>query len=168
MTVTIRSESPPDIPGIHALIQAAFLEMPYAAHTEHLIVDALRDANALTLSLVAEDRGAVVGHVALSPVTVSDGAQGWYGLGPISVSPERHRQGIGSMLMLAAIRHLKEMDAAGCVLAGDPAYYGRFGFAHQGDLSFPALPAEFFLVNAFTQSVPRGVVAFHPAFDVKG
>ncbi len=168
MTITIRQESPADAQAIHALTKAAFLNAPHAVHTEHFIVDALRDAGALTLSLVAEDGGVVVGHVAISPVTLSSGTPGWYGLGPISVAPERHGQGIGSQLMLSALQQLKDMGAAGCVLAGDPAYYGRFGFAHQSNLVFPDLPPEFFLIVAFSEPVPQGVVRFHSAFDAKG
>lgn len=168
MTITIRKESPADSEAIHALTKAAFLNAPYAAHTEHFIVDALRNAGALTLSLVAEDDAAVVGHVAISPVTLSNDTPGWYGLGPISVVPERHGQGIGSQLMLSALQQLKDTGAAGCVLAGDPAYYVRFGFVHQSDLVFPDLPSEFFLIISFSGSVPKGIVKFHAAFDTKG
>ena len=167
MTLTIRPESSPDIPAIHALTKAAFLDMPYAAHTEQLIVDALRDADALTISLVAEDEGRVVGHVAISPITISSGTTGWYGLGPISVLPGRQRQGIGSKLMLSALQQLKDRGAAGCVLAGDQNYYGRFGFANQRNLAYPALPPEFFLTLSFSQHVPHGTVNFHAAFDTR-
>lgn len=64
-------------------------------HTEQLVVAALRQAGALSLSLVAEDAGVLVGHVAASPVSLSDGTPNWYGIGPISVMPAQQRQGIG-------------------------------------------------------------------------
>lgn len=168
MPCTIRPEQRQDRTAIHALTQAAFLHAPHAAHTEHFIVDALRAAGALHLSLVAEDEGVLVGHVAVSPVCISSGAAGWYGLGPISVAPGRQRQGIGSALMRAALGQLTTAGAGGCVLAGNPHYYGRFGFVHQNHLVYPGLPAEFFLVHALAQTVPDGVVQFHAAFSARG
>jgi putative acetyltransferase len=99
MKPLIRQENPADIPSIHALTKAAFLNAPHTAHAEQFIVDALRAAKALSASLVADDNGNVVGHVAISPVSIPDNTQGWYGLGPVSVSPALQRQGIGSRLM---------------------------------------------------------------------
>lgn len=131
-------------------------------------MDALRDAGALFVSLVAEDGGVVVGHVALSPVSLSDGAPGWYGLGPLSVAPGRQRQGIGSHLVRAALRQLKAKGASGCMLVGDPAYYGRFGFGHQHRLVYPDLPPEYFQVIAFSGPAPQGVAGFHEAFGAEG
>jgi putative acetyltransferase len=87
--VTVRSEARADAPAIRALTIAAFRDAPHTGHDEQHIVDELRRAGALTISLVAEDRGVVVGHVAVSPVSISDASAGWYGLGPISVQPER-------------------------------------------------------------------------------
>lgn len=168
MPLTVRQESSSDIPAIHALIKAAFLNAPHTAHTEHFIVDALREARALSISLVAEDDGVVVGHVAVSPISISSGTSDWYGLGPIAVSPDRQGQGIGSRLMRAALQELEEKGASGCVLVGDPAYYCRFGFKHQDSLVYPDLPPEYFQVIAFSHPVPQGVATFHRAFDVKG
>ncbi len=167
MPLIIRQELPSDISAIHALTKAAFLHAPHAAHTEHFIVDALRDANALFISLVAENDGAILGHVAISPVSISSGVPDWYALGPLSVSPEYQRQGIGSKLVFDVLRQLKEKGAAGCVLVGEPAYYARFGFTQQNSLAYPDLPSEYFQVISFSQSVPQGIVRFHEAFDVK-
>lgn len=168
VSIIIRSELPSDIAAIHSLTKEAFLNAPYAAHTEHFIVDALRDAGALTLSLVAEEDGSVVGHVAVSPISISGKNLGWHGLGPISVAPEHQKKGIGSGLVHAALQRLKEKKSAGCVLAGDPAYYNRFGFVHQSSIIFPDVPAEFFLVNPFSEIVPQGIAKFHEAFATKG
>lgn len=164
----IRAESPSDAPRIHALTQAAFLKAAHAAHTEHFIVDALRSAGALSVSLVVDDDGVLVGHVAASPVTVSDGARGWYGIGPLSVVPERQRQGVGSALMVEALRQLEARGASGCVLVGSPAYYARFGFSHPQGLGLPDIPPEYFLARPLGQLVPQGAVTFHAAFQVKG
>ncbi|GEM_PF-799366 len=114
----IRSERPGEGDAIHALTRAAFVDAPHSSHTEQYIVDALRRAGALAVSLVAEDADGIVGHVALSKVQLSDGSPGWYGLGPISVAPGRQGQGVGSALMRAAVEALRARGAAGCVLLG--------------------------------------------------
>ena len=108
MNCTIRPEIREDRAVIHALTEAAFREAPHSSHTEQFIVDALRSRGELSLSLVAEKDGQVVGHVALSPVTVSDGSTGWFGLGPISVLPGWQGQGVGAALMHAALEALRE------------------------------------------------------------
>lgn len=163
----IRPESPGDVETIHALTAAAFLDAPHSSHTEHLVVDALRAAERLTLSLVDERDGELVGHVAVSPVDVSDGTRNWFGLGPISVLPAWQGKGVGSGLMHAAIRRLRELDAGGCVLLGDPAFYGRFGFQAEPGLLLPGVPPEYFQALALHGAVPHGAVAYHEAFDVR-
>ena len=137
MNITIRNEEVSDIQSIHKLTVAAFLEAPHTDHTEQFIVDALRKSGSLSISLIAEEAGNVVGHVAVSPVSISDGTTRWYGLGPISVSPNEQGKGIGSALMEAAILSLKELNADGCVLLGDPNYYKRFGFSLMNGLELP-------------------------------
>lgn len=168
MNPVIRQESPSDAAAIHAVTAAAFLNAPHTAQTEQFIVEALRKAGALTISLVAEQGEEVVGHVALSPVSISDGSTGWYGLGPISVKPELQGKGIGSLLMQAALRLLRERGASGCVLVGDPSYYARFGFKPEPSLVLPDVPPEYFQALSFGPSLPRGVVTFHEAFSARG
>jgi putative acetyltransferase len=90
---------------------------------------------------------------------------GWYGLGPISVRPELQGRGIGSLLMQAALRIMRERGAAGCVLLGDPAYYSRFGFKPESGLVLPDVPPEYFQAIAFGASLPCGIVAYHEAFN---
>jgi len=135
MPVQIRPESPADAPAIFAVTEAAFRTAAHSAGTEQFIVNALRRAGALAISLAAELDGSVIGHVAVSPVTVSDGAPGWYGLGPISVLPQHQRSGVGSQLMRAALQALRDRGAAGCLLVGDPGYYRRFGFEAATELT---------------------------------
>lgn len=168
MKTAIRNESSTDDAAIHALTIAAFHDAPHAAHTEQFIVRALRKAGALSISLVADHGGEVVGHVALSPVQISDGSEGWYGLGPISVKPELQKRGIGSLLMQAAIDVLRKRGAAGCVLVGDPAYYSRFGFKPEPRLVLPEVPPEYFQALTLGPSLPTGVVTFHEAFMAQG
>ncbi len=167
MPVSIRPESVTDALAIEALTTAAFLEAPHTSHTEQHIVAALRRAAQLSVSLVAEDAadGSIVGHVAVSPVTLSDGSRHWYGLGPISVDPAWQSRGIGTRLMHAALEALQARGAAGCVLLGEPAFYGRFGFAAVPGLELPGVPPEYFQALAWRGPAPAATVAYHAAFD---
>lgn len=167
LSISIRKEQAGDVQSIHEVTIAAFLDAPHTDHTEQFIVKALRESGALSISLVAEDLGEIVGHVALSPVVISDGAEGWYGLGPISVSPNSQGKGIGSMLMNAAIQQLKNIRAKGCVLLGDPSYYQRFGFKPEEGLRLPAVPAEYFQALVLRGDLPQGDVSYHASFSAK-
>ena len=167
MSLNIRQELPSDVAAIHDLTRAAFLNATHTTHTEQYIVDALRKAGALPISLVAEQAGEIVGHVAVSPVSISDRSADWYGLGPISVRPELQRKGIGSLLMQAALRRLRERGSAGCVLVGDPSYYSRFGFKAEASLVLADVPPEYFQALPFGPSLPSGMVTFHEAFRAR-
>lgn len=168
MSVTIRKELPSDVAAIDSLIVSAFLHAPHTSHTEQFIVKALREAKQLSVSLVAEEKGDLVGHVAVSPVSISDGTKPWYGLGPISVAPECQRQGVGSVLMQKVLTELRKLDAAGCVVLGEPQYYCRFGFKSDPELVLPGVPPEYFHAKAFGTGVPVGTVSYHAAFKVQG
>jgi putative acetyltransferase len=165
MNIEIRNETAADVQAIEAVTTAAFLNAPHASHTEQFIVSALRQAGKLTLSLVADAEGAAVGHVAVSPVCIADGASGWFGLGPLSVMPKHQRRGVGSRLMREALCLLREQRAAGCVVLGEPGYYGRFGFQVDPKLVLPGVPPEYFQAISFDSSRPQGIVSFHSAFD---
>ena len=88
----IRNETSSDSEAISKVTTAAFKNLAISNHTEQYIISALRESKALTISLVAEIDGQVVGHIAFSPVTISDGTIGWYGLGPVSVLPEYQKK----------------------------------------------------------------------------
>jgi putative acetyltransferase len=164
MQIEIRCEAPADVPAIEAVTISAFLNAPHSSHTEQCIVSALREAGQLMVSLVAIAGTDVVGHVAVSPVSISEGAPGWCGLGPISVLPPYQRRGVGARLMREALRILREKGAAGCVVLGEPAFYGRFGFRADPALVLPGVPPEYFQIVSFGSSRPRGVVSYHAAF----
>ncbi|HRA22088.1 MAG TPA: N-acetyltransferase [Usitatibacteraceae bacterium] len=168
MNITIRPERPGDESAITEVTRLAFESHFFSHQTEHFIICALRADHALSVSLVAEDAGRVVGHVALSPVTISDGATGWFGLGPISVEPGLQRRGIGRALMEKCLAELREIGANGCVLAGDPAFYIRFGFANNPALVLEGVPQEYFLALSLGTSSAHGNVEFHPAFQARG
>lgn len=161
----ISSETPHDRDAIFTVTQAPFKDHPHSQQTEGHIVDALRRAGALTLSLVARQDEHVVGHIAFSPVLISDGSTRWYGLGPVSVAPACQRQGIGAALIREGLARLYAMGAAGCVVMGEPAYYTRFGFAADPALTYPGVPPEFFMALAF-DGPASGKVAYHAAFYV--
>ncbi len=163
----IRPESPTDVDAITAVTLAAFATLEISQHTEQFIVRALRAAGALTVSLVAELDGQVVGHVAFSPVTLSDGTPDWYGLGPVSVLPVHQRQGIGKALIRVGLARLQAMGARGCCLVGHPDYYRKFGFRNPDQLSHPGVPPEYFLALSIDGHWPQGTVEFHPAFGAR-
>ena len=161
----IRNENPDDHVTISQVIEQAFEKQPYSSHTEQFIVAALRKANALTISLVAVLNQHIVGHVAISPVQISSGAPGWYGLGPVAVLPEWQLQGIGSALIQSALVQLKAHAAKGCVVLGDPDFYAEFGFKAVPDLILANVPAEYFQALSFDGKFPQGTVAYHEAFN---
>ena len=162
--MNIRDETNADIDAITGVTITAFSTLEISNHTEQFIIEALRASNALTISLVAEVDGRVVGHIAFSPVTVSDGSPGWYGLGPVSVLPAYQRKGIGKALTRAGLDRLKGLKAHGCCLVGHPEYYKRFGFDNVSDLVVEGVPPEVFLTLSCDGSSPSGTVTFHDGF----
>ena len=162
--IEIRPESERDAEAIGQLIQLAFTGMPYADGNEAELVVALRAQDALSVSLVADREGAVVGQVVFSPARASDGGEGWFALGPVAVLPEFQGRGIGSALIRAGLRDITEMGASGCILTGNPAYYSRFGFELSPESAPPGEPAEFFMVKLLRGDVPVGSIYFHEAF----
>jgi putative acetyltransferase len=168
MNFTIRAETDDDIPKITALTQVAFKDHIYSSHTEHLIINALRKANALSISLVAESENQLLGHIAFSPIEISDGSKSWFGLGPISVAPHSQNKGIGSALIRSGLRALRIQEAKGCVVLGEPEYYNRFGFRNIKAIALANTPPEYFMVLPFNTSPVRGLVAYHKAFSVQG
>jgi putative acetyltransferase len=181
MVIEIRNEIAADAPAIEAVIIAAFRNALHSGNNEQIIVRALREARQLTVSLVAVAKdlavtknnavaeqdaitGGVIGHVAVSPVSVSTGTPGWCGLGPLSVLPEYQRRGVGTRLMREALRILRDEGTAGCVVLGEPTYYRRFGFLADPALVFPGVPPQYFQALSFGSSKARGVVSYHAAF----
>ena len=148
------------------VITSAFLEAEHSDRNEAKIVERLRDAAALTVSLVATDVDRIIGHVAFSPVTVDGRSDGWFGLGPVAVVPDRQGHGIGSALIEAGLDQLRVRGSRGCVVLGEPAYYGRFGFVHDANLSLAGVPAEYFQSLLFNEQPCAGLVEYHPAFGI--
>lgn len=165
MNITIRPETSEDIQSIGQVTALAFAGKPYSDQTEPLIIERLRKAGALSLSLVAESNSQVVGHAGFSVVHINGMDLGWFGLGPISVLPELQKHGIGSKLIETGLSMLREMGAKGCVLEGNPGYYHRFGFRARPGLTYAGSPAlEYFMALPFYEETPTGQVEFHKAF----
>lgn len=163
----IRDEHDGDAAAIYRITAAAFAKARHSSGTEPRIVDALRAAGALTVSLVATaDDGSIVGHVAFSPVQIDGDTARWYGLGPVSVVPGMQRQGIGRALIGEGLARLVALDVAGCVVLGDPAYYEQFGFVSDPALTYGGKPSPYFQRLVLKGTSPRGEVSYHPAFDV--
>ncbi|MCZ1177934.1 GNAT family N-acetyltransferase [Acinetobacter pittii] len=165
MNIIIRDEQAEDIEAIEKLTKAAFQNAEHTSHTEHFIVNSLRDHGQLTISLVAVEDSSIIGHIAISPVEISSGEIGWYGLGPISVHPDKQGYGIGSLLMKESLEKLKQFGAQGCVLLGDPRYYSRFGFKNYPELILPDVPSEYFQALTFSGNIPKANVKYHEAFN---
>ena len=178
MSLLVRPERSGDEATISAVTGSAFAHAEHASGTEQLVVEALRQGRALTVSLVAEVDGAVVGHAAISPVTIDPSEvpagratpgsiDGWYGLGPVSVRPGHQGRGIGTALVEQALAAIAGEE--GCVVLGDPLYYGRFGFRPDPRLVLPGAPPEYFQVLRLAAGeVPHGTVRYHRAFTVDG
>jgi len=169
MDVAIRDERPTDLRAVHALNAAAF-----PTDSEARLVDALRAHGRLTLSLVAEDCGVVVGHIAFSPVSV-EGPGGrivtGIGLAPMAVRPERQRSGIGGRLVEAGLDRLRADGHAFCVVLGHPEYYPRFGFEPASRFGLrweQEAPDEVFLARELAAgglAGVSGVVRYAPEFE---
>jgi len=151
--------------AIGGVIRAAFTGMPYADGDEAEVVERLRRENAISVSLVAESEGVVIGQVVISPAHASDGAIGWHALGPLAVLPAFQRRGVGSRLVRAGLHSIALSGANGCILLGNPAYYSRFGFEVSPSNAPDGIPAQYFMVKLLgPQPKPCGAISFHRAF----
>lgn len=160
----IREERPADAEAVAAVIEAAFRDMAYSDGTAHTIPGRLRACGQLSVSLVADADGTPVGHVAFSPVSISDGSAGWYGLGPVAVLPAWQGQGVGSAIIRTGLERLRALGAQGCTVLGAPHRYERFGFRHDPRLRFPGPPAQHFMRLVLAGPEPSGEVRYAPAF----
>jgi len=166
--IVIRHETLADFEAIRKVNLRAFEQS-----NEGNIVDALRVAGALTISLVALHDNQIVGHIAFSPVTIEsgDGSFTALGLGPMAVLPEHQNSGIGSQLAEAGFKECLRLGHKIVVVIGHPEYYPRFGFVPAGLLDITwehEVPEDAFMVvelNAGALAGRTGVVKFHPVFD---
>jgi putative acetyltransferase len=165
--IVIREEQPADAAPIHRVIAAAF-----KSRTEADLVDRLRAQGKFAVSLVAVQRGAVVGHVLLTDVAVSGNGlvPRGAGLAPLAVRPTFQRRGIGATLMRAALERAARAGYGFVCLLGDPSYYGRFGFRTAATFGLACqfdAPAEAFMAVELAPGALAGVsgtVRYLPEF----
>ncbi len=162
----IRAEEQSDRADVHALNVSAF-----ATPAEADLVDALRAEAKPVVSLVAEQDGAVVGHILFSPVTLSGGAGlKIMGLAPMAVAPSRQRRGIGCALVRAGLERCRALGVGAVVVLGHPGYYPRFGFSPSSRFGIDSeydVPAEAFMVCELEPGFLReaaGTIRYHAAF----
>lgn len=165
--MTIRHETPEDLPGIHRVNELAF-----GRPEEADLVDALRDEARPFLSLVAVQDVQVAGHICFTPVTIEseDGFFTAMGLAPMAVLPDLQSQGIGSDLVRKGLEECRRMGHEVVVVLGHPEYYPRFGFipaSYKGLRSEYPVPDEAFMVAELSPGAlagRTGLVKYHPAF----
>ena len=163
---TVRREQDGDEAAIAQVIATAFAAAEWSDGSEAALVGRLRDDLELESSYVAVTAaGSVVGHVAFSRVRIDGRECGWFGLAPLAVLPDWQGRGIGAALVEAGLEDLRSLDAAGCVVLGEPAYYARFGFAHDPALRFAgAQIPEYFQRLVLRGDPPTGEVRYAAAF----
>jgi putative acetyltransferase len=162
-SIQIRPEQPDDKAAIRILNVACF-----PTDAEARLVDLLRDASRLAVSLIAVDGDKTVGHVAFSPVT-ADGSAAGAGLAPLAVAESHRRRGIAESLVRAGLDAVRTQGFTWAVVLGEPAYYARFGFlpAPQFGLSDEYGGGDAFQVMALgANGVPKGagLVRYAPEF----
>ena len=160
----VRREKPADIPIIRTIVSDAFEDHLHSDGREAAIVDALRREGDLSLSMVAEVDGEIVGYIAFSQSLTSDGERGWVALGPVAVRPDRQGTGIGRALIERGIAMCYGLGAKGVVVLGDPALYRRFGFKPDTPLCIDGELDNYFQVLPLSTPAPEATLDFAPAF----
>ena len=163
----IRPELPADLTAIRELNLSTF-----EGTTEADLVDALREQARPIVSMVAEDNGAIVGHILFSPVTLSSLPDlRIMGLAPMAVRPERQREGVGSALARAGITACSDLGYEAVVVLGHAGYYPRFGFVPASRFGLHSeydVPDDVFMAMELTpgalQGPGPGTIRYHAAF----
>jgi putative acetyltransferase len=152
----IRPEIDADRAAVRAVNEAAF-ETPAEAD----LVEALHGKNVSLVSLVAEVDGKVVGHILLSPVSLTQHAYpNFMGLAPMAVLPDYQRKGIGSALVREGLGRCKDLGCCAVVVVGHAEYYPRFGFVPAGRYALRCeydVPANVFMVAELEAGALNGV-----------
>lgn len=166
-TLRVRPEGPDDARAVRAVNVAAF---PTSEEAD--IVDALRAAHAVLLSLVAEEDSVVIGHILFSPVAIDRPGASTVaaGLAPMAVVPPHQRRGIGGLLVAAGLDALRIAGERAVVVVGHPAYYPRFGFIPAASFGLRwegGHDEAFFAIELIPGALAGvGVVRYRPEFGL--
>jgi putative acetyltransferase len=163
----IRPEEPADAPGTRSVNLTAF-----KTSAEANLVDLLREQAQPNVSLVADDRGAIVGHILFTPVTLTDHPElRIIGLAPMAVVPAGQRQGIGSALVREGLDRCRQLGFGAVVVLGHAEYYPRFGFSPAARFGLACeydVPEDVFMALELEPgflSGKAGTIRYHPAFS---
>jgi putative acetyltransferase len=165
--IQIRKEREEDTESVRRVNESAF-----ETATEANLVDALRQQAKPIISLVADDRGEIVGHIMFSPVTLTGHADlKIMGLAPMAVLPDQQRKGIGTKLVLAGLKECEKLKFGAVVVLGHPGYYPRFGFVPSSRFGIDCeydVPDDVFMVKELQEGYLRGatgIIKYHAAFN---
>ena len=172
--IHIRQETPADYEAVHALVKAAFANVPYSDQSEHLLVERLRKSEAFIpqLSLVAEVDQELVGHILLTRIVIKNEGHTTpsLALAPVSVLPAKQGQGVGGALIKAAHDEARALGHQSVILLGHEDYYPRFGYRPTAEygiqLPFDVPPENCMLIELQEGSLADvfGTVEYPPAF----
>jgi len=167
MKLIIRPEAKEDFSTIRQLIREAF-----DTDAEANLVDALRKSNAEIISLVAEYRDTVVGHIFFSKVAIDGECPDIKicGLAPMAVLPEYQRQGIGSQLVNRGDEACRKAGFSAVIVLGHAQFYPRFGFEPSVNYKIKSefdVPDEVFMIKELQRGTLvncSGTIKYHDAF----
>lgn len=125
--ITIKPETSNAYQAIYNIHKEAFQQ-----ENEAKLIEDLRKTSSFDsrLSFVALIDGQVVGHILFYPLNIKtqNGLVPTLGLVPLAVKPEFQKQGVGTELVNEGLKQAKLLGYTSVIVAGDPNYYGRFGF----------------------------------------
>ncbi len=177
MEYIIRIERPQDYKAVETLTREAFWNLYVPGCNEHYLLHRLRDSPGFLpeLSLVAEQDGAVLGHIAFTRgrlVREGDSPLEVFSFGPLSVWPRLQGKGIGGALVRRGLKDAREMGCTAVCIYGDPRYYSRFGFRCAEKYDIRTADGKFAAALQALELVPgalshaAGRFLEDPAFDV--
>lgn len=167
--INVRAEWPSDFQAIDVINLSAF-----RSDTEAQMVTQLRETEGYEsdLSLVAEYKGRLVGHVMLTRIYLEgEASPPILALAPMAVVPSQAYRGIGGVLLREAIDRARQKGFAAIVEVGQSQYYRRHGFKPLAEVGLRhslALENEHLsILELRAGSLPKhGKLVFPTAFDL--